>query len=233
LRIDAHQHFTPQHPPEHLKPILARNRFDGSIVVTDDPGDFAGDFVRGVVRRVDWKRLDECRKSSLFRGVLHSLDDGIPAAFAELARQQIPVDLQMGPHQLHMLSRIAEAVPGLRMAIDDLANPPFGSPMTDEWARGMEEAAQLPQVFCKASNLLERAPAPWKAADIRPYVQHALAVFGPRRVMFGSGWPSCLPAAGWKETLAAFTQCIGAQTLEIREELLGGTAARFYGLDGI
>jgi L-fuconolactonase len=231
LRIDAHQHFTPQHLPEHLEPILARNRFDGSIVVAEDPGECAGEFIRGVVQRIDWNLLDRHQKNPRFRGVLHSLDDGIPPAFAELARRGIPVDLEMRPHQLPMLARIAEAAPQLRMVIDDLANPPFGSPMTDEWARGMEEAARLPQVFCKASNLVARAPAPWKAADIRPYVRHALAVFGPRRVMFGSGWPSCLPAAGWKETLAAFTQSIGAQTMEVREELLGGTAARFYALE--
>ncbi|HEV2448291.1 MAG TPA: amidohydrolase family protein, partial [Candidatus Sulfopaludibacter sp.] len=116
------------------------------------------------------------------------------------------------------------------IAIDDLARPPYGSPMTGEWARGLEAAAQLPNIFCKASNLILYAPKPWKAADIRPFVQHALAVFGPRRVMFGSGWPASLPAAGWKENLAAFTQSIGAQTVETREELLGGTAARFYGL---
>jgi len=34
----------------------------------------------------------------------------------------------------------------------------------------------------------------------------------------------------WKATLAAFTQSIGAQPIEVREELLGGTAERFYQL---
>ena len=129
-----------------------------------------------------------------------------------------------------MLNRFIDRAPDIRVAIDDLANPPYGQPMTDEWARAMESAARLPQVFCKASSLIVSAPVPWQAADIRPYVQHALHVFGPSRMMFGSGWPACLPAAGWKETLAAFTQSIGAQTMETREELLGGTAARFYGL---
>jgi predicted TIM-barrel fold metal-dependent hydrolase len=48
--------------------------------------------------------------------------------------------------------------------------------------------------------------------------------------MFGSDWPNGLPAATWKATLAAFTQAIGAQPIEVREELLGGTAARVYRL---
>jgi predicted TIM-barrel fold metal-dependent hydrolase len=48
--------------------------------------------------------------------------------------------------------------------------------------------------------------------------------------MFGSDWPAGLPDTAWKASLAAFTQAIGAQTIDVREELLGGTAERFYGL---
>jgi L-fucono-1,5-lactonase len=73
-------------------------------------------------------------------------------------------------------------------------------------------------------------PRPWKAEPLVPYVRHVLRAFGPRRVMFGSAWPACLPESVWKETLAIFTQAIGAQPLEVREELLGGTAGRFYGI---
>ena len=55
-----------------------------------------------------------------------------------------------------------------------------------------------------------------------------LARFGPKRLMFGSDWPSRLPEITWKASLAAFTQSIGAQPIEIREQILGGTAASFY-----
>ena len=48
--------------------------------------------------------------------------------------------------------------------------------------------------------------------------------------MFGSGWPAGLPEHTWKESLAAFTQSIGARPIELREQLLGATAARFYGI---
>ena len=58
-----------------------------------------------------------------------------------------------------------------------------------------------------------------------------LRVFGPRRVMFGSEWPTCLPDAIWKEALAIFTQALGSQSMETREELLGGAAQRFYGIE--
>ena len=57
-----------------------------------------------------------------------------------------------------------------------------------------------------------------------------LALFGPDRLMFGSDWPNGLPEHAWKAQLALFTQSIGAQTIEVREQLLGGTAARVYGV---
>jgi L-fuconolactonase len=89
-------------------------------------------------------------------------------------------------------------------------------------------AAQYGNVFAKISRLITDAPTRWKAAEFQPAVQAALAAFGPERVMYGSDWPSYLPVGTWKEALAAFTQAIGPQTLETREQLLGGTARRFY-----
>ena len=193
-------------------------------------------FVKGVVRRVDFgaadfqERLDEYQEDPLFRGALVRCDVATSEGLGELARRGIAVDLELGPAQLGMLPRMVEAAPGLRVVIDDLGRPAYGAALSDEWGRGMEQAAQNPDIFCKASSLIVYAPKSWRLADLQPFVRHALAVFGPRRVMFGSGWPGTLPAAGWKEALAAFTQAIGAQSMEAREELLGGTAARFYGL---
>ena len=100
------------------------------------------------------------------------------------------------------------------------------------WGRSAEllppSAAQHPNLFAKISGLITDVPGQWKAAEFQPAVRAALAAFGPERVMYGSDWPSYLPEGTWKEALAAFTQSIGAQTLETREQLLGGTARRFY-----
>jgi L-fuconolactonase len=164
------------------------------------------------------------------RAVRVDLAEGLPDELAGLARRNLTLDLKLRPEHLPLLPRLAERAPLLRMVIDDLASPSFGA-WSEAWARDMEVASRLPQVFCKASGLAAGSRTPWNAAEIRPYVQFALRVFGPRRVMFGSGWPACLPASTWKETLAAFTQSIGAQPLETRELLLGENARRVYGLD--
>jgi predicted TIM-barrel fold metal-dependent hydrolase len=213
--------------------VLARNRFDGAIlVVAGLPFPETGPHIIGVSLRhsdADSHTLDECLRDSRFRGICASLERGTPVIAEELARRGLPLDVEMHPEDFPALLALAERLPDLRIAIDHLARPTFQAGPNDHWLRGMESAARLPNVFCKISGLLTGVEQlPWKAASIRPFVQHALAVFGPQRLMFGSEWPVRLPEVTWKESLAAFTQSIGAHSMEVREQLLGGTASEFY-----
>jgi L-fuconolactonase len=232
LRLDSHVCFSPRHPPEHLQAILARNRFDGAILVVDGPSlPETGPHIVGIVVRNGGAthQLDEYQKDARFRGICASLEQGPPERADELARRGLSLDIEMRPGDFPTLLHLAGRLPGLRIAIDHLARPAFHLGPTEEWLHGMESAARLPNVFCKISGLVTDVDQlPWRAAPIRPFVQHALAVFGPRRLMFGSEWPVRLPDVTWKESLAAFTQSIGANSIEVREQLLGSTAAEFY-----
>ncbi len=276
MRIDAHQHFWDiqrfQYPwmpagesplrrnflPHDLKPILQRNRFDGSIVVQanvilDETRwllELASEheFMRGVVGWVDLTdprvgaTLDELQRHPKFKGVRHLVHDepdvnwllreDVLGGLGELARRKIPYDLLLRPQHLRLVPRIAERVPDLRMVIDHIAKPLIATQRMDGWAEDIAAAAQIPQVYCKLSGMItEDDPRDWKAEHLRPYVQHVLGLFGPDRLMFGSDWPVCTLAGTWKEVLAAFTQSTGPQPIEAREKLRGGTAARFYGLE--
>ena len=197
MRIDSHVLYSPLHPPEHLGAILARNRFDGAILVGQFP-DLPADqpHIAGLV--VPIGRVAEYLNHPKLRGVCCWLSGGIPEGLDELARRGIPLDLEFQPGQLPLVERIAEQAPTLRIAIDHMARSPFDLGLTAEWMDGMEAAARLPNVFCKVSGLLTEQRTPWEAALLRPFVQHVLSVFAPDRVMFGSEWPACLPAAAWK-----------------------------------
>lgn len=219
MRIDSHHSFSERYPLDYLETILKRNRFDGGIYV-GYPFWPAHDFVKGVVVRdeeLNERQLDAYQRQPKFRGVAwpHA-GGGIPKMLGELERRGIPVEIASG---LAFVASISERFPALRIAIDL-----SGFRVSDDWCRLLEGAAASPNVFCKLSGLPRLGPC---AVDC---VRHALAVFGHRRLMFGSNWPDLLPEHSWKASLAAFTQAIGAQTIEVREELLGGTAARFYAL---
>lgn len=245
VRVDSFQYFTAGHPPEHLGPILARNRFDGSIAVSPaavDPREWLSlvrghDFVKGAVAWFDLDDpdlgllLDECRQDRKFRGAFHPFAEAMPSGLDELGLRGLTLDLQVT--ELTQAAEIGSRYPELSVAVVRLGSPNIGGASVDDWTRGMAEVARFPQVFCKASDLIHLSSSPWKGEDLRPFVQHVLAVFSPTRVMFGSGWPRGLPDHIWKETLAAFTQAIGAQSMEVREELLGGTAARFYRIGNV
>jgi L-fuconolactonase len=243
--------------PGDLEPILLRNRFEGSVVVQANVLleetrwllELAGrhEFIRGVVGWVDLTdsrvgaTLDELQRHPKFKGVRHPVHDepdvnwlvreDVLQGLGELARRGIPYDLLLRPQHLLLTTRVAERVPELRMVIDHIAKPLIAVQRMDGWAEDMEAASKLPRVFCKLSGMItEDHPRGWSAGRLRPYVQHVLSLFGPDRLMFGSDWPVCTLAGTWKEVLAAFTQAIGPQTIDIREKLLGTTAAGFYGL---
>lgn len=216
FRIDSHQRFTAQHPPEHFGPILARNKFAGSVCVLEegDPPEWADfDFVLAIVAHGDAKRW---RRHPKFRGVLESQVSDAPPPAGET------LDLMVRPADLPAVLRLAEGAPDAKIVIDHLGG---AEPETDftAWSGTMEQLARLPQVYVKASGMVQ-------SQGWRPYLHRALRCFGGERVMFGSGWPDCLPEHAWKETLAAFTQALGAAPIPLREELLGGAASRFYGI---
>ena len=236
MRLDAQHSFSERYPLPTLASILKRNRFEGTILTAPQatrPSELAGlpEFVRGVViraDRMDPRMLDEYQREARFRGLSLGPTDGLPEYLEELERRNLTLDLR---DKLGCIPGIADRLPSLRMAIVHLGSPVVGNDGAwDRWASALEAAAHAPQVCCKLSGLTGLRESPWRAEDLRPYVEHALAVFGPGRLMFGSGWPANLPEHTWKESLAAFTQSIGARPMEVREELLGGTAARFYGI---
>ncbi len=241
--------------PDRLARILTRNRFEGSVLIqantllaeTDWLLDLseANEFICAVVGWVDLTDshlgavLDELQKRPKFKGVRHPVQDEVDdhwllrpdvlAGLTELARRELPYDLLLRPRHLPLVPQIAERVPGLRMVIDHIAKPRIAAQVMEPWARDMEEAAKLPQVYCKVSGMITEADWPaGKADQLRPYVSHVMRIFGPDRLMFGSDWPVCMLAGTWKEVLAAFTQSVGAQPIEVREKLLGGTAQKFY-----
>lgn len=118
--------------------------------------------------------------------------------------------------------------------IDHIAKPLIAAQRMDGWAEDMEAASKISHLCCKLSGMITEAdPRGWKAEHLRPYVHHVLSLFGPDRLMFGSDWPVCTLAGTWKQVLAAFTQAVGPQSIEVREKLLGGTAARFYKVDRV
>lgn len=140
-------------------------------------------------------------------------------------------DLLVRARELPAALELARARPGLRLVVDHLAKPAIGERRWEPWASRLAAFAGLEQVAGKLSGLVTEASwTGWTVDDLRPYAEHALAVFGPRRLAFGSDWPVSLVAAPYARVVAAADELLHGLTSDERAAVLGGTATNVYRL---
>ena len=70
----------------------------------------------------------------------------------------------------------------------------------------------------------------WMPVDLQPFVDHAIDVFGPERLMFGSDWPVCLLAANYAGVVEAARAALGGLAEAERAAVMSANAIRIYGL---
>ena len=240
--------------PDDLAPLLAPHGIARTILVQAAPTvaetrfllDVAArtPFVAGVVGWADFSAPDaaatiadlarEARLVGLRPMVQDIADDdwlvrpGLAPAFRALAAHGLVFDALVLARHLPRLLVVAERHPDLAIVIDHLAKPEIRARRLDPWRAGMAALAARPNVFCKLSGLVTEAKPGWTGADLRPYVAHVLAAFGPERLMWGSDWPVVDLAGGYDSWRAASLALLDGLSAAEREAVLGGTAARVY-----
>ena len=60
-----------------------------------------------------------------------------------------------------------------------------------------------------------------------------IEAFGTERIMIGSDWPVCTLSGDYQSTMRIVIDYIRKFQPEVREAILGGNCARFYGLDAM
>ena len=206
------------------------------------------DFIAGVVGWVDLastdvdEQLAELTRHPKFKGVRHLVesepaDDWLvqPAVISglqRLAAHGLSYDLLVHTRHLRHARKVAERCHDLRLVIDHLAKPPIAKHGYDEWARELKSLAEYPNVYCKLSGLVTEANwNSWTMDDLRPYVEYALELFGPQRLMFGSDHPVCLLAASYERVLGSFQELLADLSQEDRNLIFAKNARTFYRLD--
>jgi L-fuconolactonase len=131
---------------------------------------------------------------------------------------------------LEHFSLVARCVPDLRIVIDHLGNPPIATGEFEPWSSLLTRAARMPNVFAKLSGLDSSSAEYWTAGDISPYVDRALELFGPERLMFGSDWPVANIRGGYGKVWPEINCSLARLSRDERDWILGGTAIAFYRL---
>ena len=243
--------------PSDLKPLIAEVGIDRTIFVQTqhsvDENDWVlnlaeqNEFIAGVVGWVDLAS-DQCEEQIVkfnehpkFVGVRHItqdesdndfiIRDDIVRGLRVLEKHGVPFDLLFFVKHLRHATTLAQSLPELPMVIDHLAKPKIKDQRTDDWLSDFRKAAAHQNVFCKLSGMVTEADwKQWRPNDLKPYVDTALELFGPDRLMFGSDWPVCELAASYREVHDALLELLGALSDDERAMIFGGTAQRFYDL---
>ena len=149
-----------------------------------------------------------------------------------VATARLAYDLLVRPREYPAAAAVARDLPGLRFVIDHLGKPSIRDGTMEPWA----QRPSCVRGDARTSGASSRASSPRRTgrhgafADLAPYVESALATFGPGRLLFGSDWPVCLLACSYVDVVnAARELCAGLSQAE-QAAIFGGTARKVYGL---
>jgi L-fuconolactonase len=132
---------------------------------------------------------------------------------------------------LRLVPLLADRHPKLVLVVDHLAKPPIRQRGWEPWASLLADAAKAPNVVVKLSGLNTTAAPGDTSADLQRYVDHALDVFGPDRMMYGGDWPFALVAAtSYTQIWSDLRGCLHHLDPPAVRAVLATTARRVYGL---
>ena len=144
-------------------------------------------------------------------------------------------DLCIRWHQIEETIELVARCPEVQFILDHCAKPAIAAPRPAaadaRWRAGMRALAALPNVVCKLSGLVTEADhARWQPADLWPYLDYALEVFGTERLLFGSDWPVVKLASRWARWLATLREALVGLSEAEQAAIFAGNARRVYGL---
>lgn len=186
----------------------------------------------------DW--LDEGPSLGVvgYRRVLHVVPDAVSQDstlrrnLRLMGRRGLPFDMcffprQLGALALDLIRNCDEQV----LVLDHCGCPEIGAGGFDGWARDIAAIARQGNVVCKLSGLTAYcAPGPQDAEALRPWVDHVLACFGPRRMLWGSDWPVVDLGAGLARWIDITRELLAPLSPDERAQIETGTARRVYRL---
>ena len=243
--------------PDKLEPLLRRAGFGGCIAVEarqlpHETGwllDLARAHasIRGIVGWVDLcapdvtARLEGLAVYPQIKGFRHVvidepderflLRDDFQRGIAALGPLGFTYDLLILPRQAAAAVQLARKFPEQRFVLDHLGLPDIRASELVPWEAGLKELAACPNVFCKLSGLVYRADwQRWRPGDFGPYLDIALELFGPARLMVGSNWPVCTVAGDYDTVLGIVLDRIRTLSQGEQAQILGKTCASFYNL---
>ncbi|WP_331353242.1 amidohydrolase family protein [Cellvibrio sp. UBA7671] len=246
---------------EDVLPLARFAGVTGSVLVQSQESDAdtdyllavaeQSDFVKAVVGWVDLAaesasaRIAHLAGHPKLRGLrpmLQSLPDDdwilrpeLELAIAAMKGHKLSFDALVYTRHLPHLEQFARRHPDLPIVIDHAAKPAVIATdrPADDWRNAIASIARLPNVHCKISGLPAESGKDQGQAELAPYIQYLLTVFGAERLMWGSDWPVIGLAPNkqltiYKNWLNLVQHALTGCKLGEIESVFIGTSLRFY-----
>ena len=252
-----HGHSPPQgHGLAEVRPLL--EDIAGAVLVRTAPTDAetvhllkiareSEGLVRGVIGWVDLTapdapdRIGELARDPLLKGLRPSfkeignsywiMRDEVKPALRAMERAGLRLDAAIEQRHFPVIPMLRMFHPDLGIVVDHAA-PLFTAPQEFRaWADGLKRLAIETDVCCRLSGLPVPPGTNWMMNDLRPWAEHIMDSFGPTRVMWGSDWPILDLTSEYIRWHRIVTRYLFRYDLRARDEIMGGTATRFFGLD--
>lgn len=244
--------------PEDLRPLLRAQGFDRSVAVQAAQSleetrfllELADrhEFIGAVVGWVDLRSptveadLQVLTGHSKLKGVRHVAQDepddrflvrdDVMNGIAALESFGLTYDILVYPRQLPAAVELVRRFPRQNFVLDHLAKPGIAKGTLSPWREQIRDLAGSSNVFCKVSGMVTEASwTDWTPADLAPYLDVVFECFRPGRIMVGSDWPVCTVAGDYGRVVSVVKDYVARWPQAEQEAVLGGTAARFYGIE--
>ena len=151
--------------------------------------------------------------------------DWLWAAAEELG---IPVMIGVLPPDLHLVDRVAERHPGLKIALDHMARV-FGKKDDEAFPElhKLLALAKRPNVAVKASGMPSYTEGPYPYHRMHPYLRRAYDAYGPKRLFWGTDLTK-LPCT-YRQAVTMFTEELAWLTAEDKEWIMGRGLCEWLG----
>lgn len=237
-----------------LAPHLAAAGIKGTILVQAAPTEAETDFlldvakdadiVRGVVGWTDFDaedapaRIQALAERQLLVGLRPMVQDiadddwllrtHLAPLLEAMAARGLVFDALVLPRHLPRLLHVVRRHPQLQFVLDHFGKPRLAAGDIADWRADIAQLAEQPNVVCKLSGLVTEAAKDWQVADLKDAVDHALACFGPQRMLWGSDWPVVNLASGYDKWFAAAESLLAGLSADEKAAVFGANAARVY-----
>ncbi|MBU9180058.1 amidohydrolase family protein [Burkholderia gladioli] len=138
---------------------------------------------------------------------------------------KVPMTVLTVPGRLLQIAALIDRHPDLAVVIDHMADTP---PERADQIRDLLALARFPNVFVKISHLWSLSKQAFPYADAFALLKQVYDAFGPKRLMWGTDHPVCLPHLSYARAIALYRDHLDFMPLEDRQEIWHRTVQRIW-----